>query len=567
VTAPTDLQASPAPETAGPTRPPLWQRAYRRLRDDRVTGWLASLLITLLAFALRIYHLGTPHEFEFDETYYAKDAWSLLHFGYARNYASTANDQILAGHTTNQWESSPEMIVHPEVGKWLIAIGEKLWGMDPFGWRIASCVVGSLMILLMIRFVRRVTGSMLLGCVGGLLLCFDGLQFVLSRLGLLDIFLAFFVLLAVHCMVADRDHYRRRLARRVPTPLTRRRAWGPVWSVLFRPWLLAAGVAWGLAVGTKWEGAYPLAGFGILYVAWCAGARRGIGVRLSWVKALAADGVPAFLHLVLVAVIVYTATWTGWLMHAGQYETSLSSTQYTHFTGTGHCEGQNYVEDNPNDQAHWPTVDQPEKHGVAGVLQNLESLWYYHRDVYTFHTHFLNCATHSYASKPSGWLLLNRPVSVAAENGIKPGQEGCDAPQGDTCLRQVVLLGTPVLWWGGCLAAIAALFFWIGARDWRFGVAIVGIATSWLTWLPYATRPIFSYYAIVTLPFLVLAVTLCIGKLLSRKDPGQRTLGVIISGAFFVLVLCNFAWFWPVYTNDLLTRSEWLDRIWFKRWI
>ena len=32
-------------------------------------------------------------------------------------------------------------------------------------------------------------------------------------------------------------------------------------------------------------------------------------------------------------------------------------------------------------------------------------------------------------------------------------------------------------------------------------------------------------------------------------------------------MILNFAWFWPIWTNGLLTRSEWLDRIWFSRWI
>ena len=81
----------------------------------------------------------------------------------------------------------------------------------------------------MIRLVRRLTGSTLLGGVAGLLLCFDGLQLVLSRLALLDIFLAFFLLCAVSCLVADRDWGRLRLARLVP-PGQRTTAadWGPV---------------------------------------------------------------------------------------------------------------------------------------------------------------------------------------------------------------------------------------------------------------------------------------------------------------------------------------------------
>jgi hypothetical protein len=42
---------------------------------------------------------------------------------------------------------------------------------------------------------------------------------------------------------------------------------------------------------------------------------------------------------------------------------------------------------------------------------------------------------------------------------------------------------------------------------------------------------------------------------------------VVAAGSFFVLTLVNFAWFWPVWTDGLLTHREWLDRIWFERWI
>ena len=557
----------------GAAVPSAWRRADRRLRESPRLGWAASLAVTVLAFVLRIWHLSTPKAFEFDETYYAKDAWSLLHFGYARNYVDDADRHILAGVTTGQWQDSPEMIVHPDVGKWLIAAGEKVFGMDPFGWRIAACLVGSLMVLLLIRFVRRLTRSTMLGVVAGLLMCFDGLEFVLSRLALLDIFVAFFVLLAVHCMVADRDWCRARMARLTPSPDTTASpvspGWGPVRRLLLRPWLLAAGLSWGLALGSKWEAAYPLAAFGVLCLAWSIGMRRSFGVRHAWVKATIVDGIPAFLHLVVVAVVVYVATWIPWMAHAHVYEQSLSSTQYTQYTGHGHCDGTTYVADDLDPDKRWPTATEPDAHGLGEAWQSLRSLWYYHRDVYTFHTHFLNCATHTYASQPAGWLLLNRPVGVAADVDIKPGQQGCHAAPGETCLRQVLLLGTPVLWWGSCVAAVAGLVLWLGARDWRFGIAIVGIASTWLPWLTYADRPIFSYYTIVTLPFLVLASTLVIGRLIGpeRASGRRRTLGVVVGGAFLVLVLANFAWFWPIYTDQLLARPEWLDRIWFSRWI
>ncbi|PWN01365.1 phospholipid carrier-dependent glycosyltransferase [Nocardioides silvaticus] len=576
---------------------------------ERVTGWLAPLAVTLLAFALRMYHLGTPKRFAFDETYYAKDAWSLLNNGYAQTYltdvdGNTENkidDDILAGHVTDVWTGDPSMAVHPEVGKWLIALGEKAFGMDPFGWRIASAVVGALMVLVMCRLLRRMTGSTMLGCIGGLLLMFDGLHFVLSRLALLDIFVAFFILCGIHCAIADRDHFRRRLAARVSTSSTTAfgsttesgsttagegtyDGWGPVRAVLLRPWLVAGGVCFGLAAGTKWVAVYPLAAFGLLVWFWSAGARRSFGVRWAVARSALVDGVPAFLSLVVVALVTYIATWGGWLANAGEYEEHLSATQYRQYTGHGHCaeDDDSYIATDLDKSKHWPTADEEDASGVGEAWQSLRSLWYYHQDVYTFHTHFLNCSKHTYASKPSSWLLINRPVGVAVTNDIQPADrvltedqqdlprdEDCDAPEGSDCIRQVLLIGTPMIWWGGCIALLFSLVMWIGARDWRYGVAVVGTLSTWLPWMQYDDRPIFYFYAIAILPFIVIALTLSIGTLIgpSRLPSTRRTIGVVVSGAFVVLVLVNYAWFWPIWTNGLLTSSEWLDRIWFSRWV
>jgi dolichyl-phosphate-mannose--protein O-mannosyl transferase len=548
-------------------------RTRSRLRgEDPFIGWVTALSIGLLALFLRLWKLGSPREFLFDETYYAKDAWSLLHFGYAREYVDgkKANAEILAGHTDGLWKDKASMAVHPDVGKWLIGLGEKVFGMDPFGWRVASAVVGALMIVVMVRLVRRMTGSTFIGAVAGLLLCFDGMQFVLSRLALLDIFVAFFLLMAVHCHVADRDWTRARLATLLSTSGGRvTKGSGPVRGLLWRPWLVGAGICWGLACGTKWEAVYAMAAFGLLTFFWTVGARRSFGVRGALARSVVVDGIPAFVSVVLVGLLVYVATWTGWLVHAGQYEKDLSSSQYTRYSGQGHCDGKTYVSENPNDDARWPTASEPDASGVGEVVQSLRSLWYYHQDVYTFHTHFLNCSTHPYESKPSGWLLLNRPVGVDADTKIQPGTQGCDAPTGSDCLRVITLLGTPILWWGGCLAVIAAGALWIGTRDWRYGVAVIGTLSTWLPWLQYDDRPIFIFYAIITIPFMVMAIALLIGALLGRTTAPtpRRTVGVIVSGAFFVLVLLNFAWFWPVYTDQLLTHREWLDRIWFTRWI
>ena len=517
-------------------QPSAWQRARRVDTEDPVVSWAASLGITALALVLRLWHLSTPKKFEFDETYYAKDAWSMANHGYVRQYVDGANEKILDGTTTGVWKDAPSLIVHPEAGKWLIALGEKAFGMDAFGWRISAVVAGTLMVLVMCRLGRRLTGSTLLGCTAGLLLSLDGLHFVLSRLALLDIFLALFMLVAVTCMVADRDWFRAKLARLQADPVTDAASWGPVRGLLVRPWLLTSGVFWGLAVGTKWTALFPMAAFGLMVWVWSAGARRSFGVRAPVRRSAIADGVPAFVSVVVLGAFVYTATWTGWLIHAPEYEDAYSSTQYTRFSGEGSCDGKEFVDPDPNDD-RWPTARQKDASGPAELVQSLRSLANYHQDLFAFHAHFLACSEHSYASAPAGWLLINTPVSVAVETDIKPGEQGCDAPAGSDCLRQVVLIGTPAIWWAGILAVLYALVMWVGARDWRFGVVTVGVASTWLPWLRYDDRPIFFFYAIATLPFLVLGLTLAMGKLIgpSRVPSTRRTVGIIVSGSFMVV--------------------------------
>ena len=114
-----------------------------------------------------------------------------------------------------------------------------------------------------------------------------------------------------------------------------------------------------------------------------------------------------------------------------------------------------------------------------------------------------------------------------------------------------------------------AVFAWVLRRDWRYGFALVGVLSMWLPWQLNDDRPIFLFYASAILPFTIIALTLTLGAILGsdRTPSTRRTVGTIVAGSYLVLVLLNFAWFWPIWTDGLLTRSEWLDRIWFRRWI
>src|SRR5437868_1456542 len=192
------------------------------LPRERPWGWLGPLLVTAFAGFLRFFRLGEPNSVVFDETFYIKDAYSLLKFGVERQTLGDSEnplaDKMLMAGDLNIFKKicdggdCSSFVAHPPLGKWMIAAGEWLFGMNPFGWRFAAALVGTLSVLIIARVARRMTRSTLLGCLAGLLLALDGLEFVLSRTALLDIFVMFWVLAAFGCLVVDRDVYRARLA-------------------------------------------------------------------------------------------------------------------------------------------------------------------------------------------------------------------------------------------------------------------------------------------------------------------------------------------------------------------
>src|SRR6516165_6067822 len=277
-----DMPAVPAADEPGRLEA-LRARLVTPMPDDRPWGWLGPLLVTAFGAFLRFNRLQVPRALIFDETYYAKDAWSVLNHGVELNLVGNANAIIQTGHTNifapcNGTASCGEYVVQPEVGKLLIAAGEWIFGLNSFGWRFASALFGSLAILLMCRIARRLTRSTLLGCVAGLLMALDGLEFVLSRTGILDIFLMFFVLAAFGCVLIDRDVSRAALAGRVAV-LPAGELQGPGPRLGIRRWRVAAGIFLGLAVGTKWDAVWYIAGLGALTIAWDIGARRAAGLR------------------------------------------------------------------------------------------------------------------------------------------------------------------------------------------------------------------------------------------------------------------------------------------------
>jgi len=504
--------------------------------EDRLWGWLGPLLVTAFGAILRFDRLRVPRALIFDETYYAKDAWSILNHGVELKLLDSkiANPLIVAGHTNffapcDHTSACGEYVVQPEIGKLLIAVGEWLFGLNSFGWRFASAVFGSLAILLICRIARRMTRSTLLGCVAGLLMSLDGLEFVLSRTGILDIFLMFFVLAAFGCILIDRDVGRAQLAEGV----ARRQGGqlGPRFGI--RKWRVAAGICLGLAVATKWNAAWYIIGFAALITAWDIGARRAAGLK-SFVRGGLREARWLPVTFIAIPLGVYLASWSGWFA-----------------TSTGYDR------------------DYAQAHGVhTPVISALYSLWEYHLQAITFGVGLKT--PHPYQSQPWDWLLVTRPVAFFYEcyTGPVPGPSHyCPSGyKGAEWSQEVLALGTPAIWWGSMLALLFCLGWWLLHRDWRAGAVLLGVLAGWGPWFPLVTRTKFYYYALEFEPFLILAIVLCLGLILGPVSASvlRRSVGAGLVGAYLLCVLLMFWYFYPILAGSVIPYDDWLGHMWYQ---
>jgi dolichyl-phosphate-mannose-protein mannosyltransferase len=497
-------QAPPSDQlTAPPEGPASWRKLAPRLPADGPASWAWTLAITGIALVMRLVGLAFPEKKIFDEVYYAKDAQSLL-------------DHLVEFNDKN---SDGGFVVHPPLGKWCIAIGQAIFGNNSFGWRVMAAIAGAISVLILIRLARRLFGSTLLGCIAGLLLALDGLHFVSSRVALLDIFLMIFILAAFACLVRDRDARRVALLREAESG---ERASG--WLAL--PWWrIGAAVLTGCALSVKWSALWYLVAFVVLAAVWEAGAQRTAGKRNFLGEAGRREvGLAAVFGVV--AVLTYLATWAGWFISDEGWDR-----QWAQNTGNGY--------------------------GL--VPDALVNLMHYHYAVWEFHSQLK--ATHPYQSTPYSWLFLGRPVAYFYES-----KGGCGAA---SCSQEVIALGNPALWWAFLPALAFTTWQWLARRDWRAGAILLAVAVGIVPWMAFPNRTMFFFYALPALPFLVLAVTLALGMILGKPsaETDRRLAGSILVGAYVLLVAMAFAFFYPIYTGELMPYADWQARMWLDTWI
>ncbi len=456
--------------------------------------WIAPLAILALATVLRLWALGRPDSLVFDELWYVRDAVSQLAHGYPTEWPD--GDPAFGGERARAFLDAASSIAHPPLGKWLIGLGVLLLGPDTgWGWRIAVAGAGVATVGVTMRIGYLIGRSMWVACFAGLLLTLDGVHIVLSRVSLLDGFLTLFVALGALFVVRDwRATGARWRARSAP---------GILWR---RPWLPAAGLAFGAAAAVKWSGLYPLAAFLVLLTIGDLLRRlgRARSVPVEGRATSAADGVmPALARSASQAVVTaavalpaaffaYLASWIGWIVNPG---------------GSGRIEG----------EAWWA------------------SLWRWHVDSLEWHSTL--SSEHPYQSNPWTWPLGLRPTAMYSAHA-------------DGYVATISPIPNPVVTWLGvaALLLLAWVLFRGGALAVRVGrlapllspavtvsaFVLTGYLSGWIPWVLLSSRPsVYQFYSVVMTPFAALALALVLASFASLPRSGGmlRDAGIPLSAS------------------------------------
>ena len=494
-----------------------------RLAKYSIVEVIGFTSVMVIAALTRLWNLGYPSKLVFDETYYAKDALTLSLEGHEKSWPEGADFAFQSGDVSG-YLGDAAFVVHPPLGKWLIASGMWLTGPDQStGWRLSTAILGIATVALLMLVAFKLFRSVALSILAGFFLAVDGLAITLSRTALLDASLTFFLVLGFWLFLIDQEKSRLRITRAIEESKN---------SILvFRPWLILAGVALGAASSIKWSGLYLLAGIG-LYVVFSESLLRKNSGEQNWLRqAVLFQGSYSFVSLIPTALATYLLTWSGWIFGTGGYF-------------------RNWATENP------PT-------GIFGLLPDwMISLWNYHELIYGFHVNLTK--EHPYEANPLGWLVGLRPTAFFYET-YPLGSNGCQITEG--CSSAITALGNPFIWIGSAAALVYISYRYARHRERVLGLVLLGTVSLYLPWIVLSERTVFQFYVVSFQPWLILGLVLAVQQLRRRLLLTSKTLANATTIGFVSLVFGASIFFYPVNTGMYLPFELWQLRMWLPSWV
>lgn len=462
---------------------------------------------------------GTP---VFDEKHYVPQAFDMT-----ESYINP----VLGGLELNPGYG---LVVHPPLGKQILAIGIEIFGYNPWGWRIMTALFGTIVVLLIMAITRRLSRSTTVAAIAGLIAVCDGVLLTSSRFGMLDIFQVGFILAA--CWMLIRDHEQMQWRFYNATGTMDSSPYGP--RVGFRWWRFAAGIMLGLALSVKWSGLYYMAFFGVLIFVLDIIRRKQFGVESPIKGALLRDAFPAFASIVILPTALYMWSWRAWF--------ASENAVYRHAAQDGTIEEGSWLNHLPDSLASW---------------------LYYQQRTLNFHSSLTNSAgyNHPWESKPWSWLVAGRPILYYSSTGIQCGEE--------TCRRALYLFGTPIIWWLTIPVLLWALWSLVIRRNFTYIFPLVFFAAGFVPWLISFDRQMYFFYAAAIVPGTIIMLALALGEILQHRTaynakylPTGTTYQHLMVASYLALVVMFFVYFSPLLYGWQVTNAHFDEMMWLPSW-
>ena len=447
----------------------------------------------------------------FDEVYHARTAYEMTQSG-VYCYENT----------------------HPPLGKIFISIGIRIFGMNPFGWRIVGVIFGILMLPFIYLFGRR-----LFGCrtwaAGALtfLFAFDFMHFVQTRISTIDVYGTFFIIAMFYFMLqyAQTSFY--------DTPL---------WKT-FIPLGLSA-IMMGLGCASKWTAVYAAAGLGIFfftimgvryYEYWLAGkdisgTSNGIShqhIRDVFWKKLLWTLAFCVLFFLVIAGLIYLCSYIpfndGCSDNASRFASRLADTK--HPVGPLYRSLIEYLQTHQNSFTEL----------FGKMIRNQDTMYQYHSTL---------DSTHPYSSTWYEWPTMIRPVFYYSQTVANDLKEGISA------------FGNPLVWWAGIPAFVYMIYLVIREKD-RCAIFLTfAYLVQYIPWIPIK-RCTFAYHYFPSVPFVAMMVVYAMVRLAARDKKWRKWIYVYCGTAFLLFIL-----FYPVLSGQPVAYNYVRDTLkWLPDWV
>ncbi|MGA3291703.1 MAG: glycosyltransferase family 39 protein [Candidatus Microgenomates bacterium] len=192
--------------------------AYKFTKIDIPSGrakWILGLILAF-AFISRVFDLNQPATMYFDEVYHAFTAQVIMSPDAAKAW--------------EWWNTPPAGFAyewtHPPLAKLGMVLGMAIFGKNSFGWRIPGALLGVGSVLMVYLIAKEIFDDEVVGLLSAGVFSLDGLALVMSRIGMNDSYILFFVLLAIYLFMRKHD-----FSSSVALGLALASKWSAVWAI------------------------------------------------------------------------------------------------------------------------------------------------------------------------------------------------------------------------------------------------------------------------------------------------------------------------------------------------